>query len=333
MANLIFFYLLSNILKNNLFASIVLILVVSLLTFFLKANPEPNVISGRNEGILYQLISGNQSGKVIQYSLIFLTIAATTFLLHQYLSKSETLSKPTFFSSLVYVLLVADFLSFSNLHPGIVCNFFIILGVHKIVQAYRLNDAKTSLFDGAFFLSAGTLFYWPALLLLPLVFISIAIIRPFIWREWAVALIGIMVPPALLLSALYIFDYSVVPFRNSFNLSIDTGAYHPYLTSQYFLLLTIVLFMGLIALRRISKGSFSRKIRQQKNISILSAWLILGGLAMFFDHPYSYGLPVLAIPPLSALLGEWMGSLKKNYQSDMALLLLITSVTLIVFQF
>ena len=49
-------------------------------------------------------------------------------------------------------------------------------------------------FDAALMLSLGSLFYFPTILLLPLVWVALNDFRPFQWREWAMPFIGVALP-------------------------------------------------------------------------------------------------------------------------------------------
>jgi amino acid permease len=93
--------------------------------------------------------------------------------------------------------------------------------------------------------------------------------------------------------------------------------------------LATILF--LMIARRFGKGAYSRKIRQQKNLNIVTCWLILSMLSVFIDNPYYNSFPLLMIPPLSTLIGEWLGNFRKDYQSDFILIVLITGSVIILF--
>jgi hypothetical protein len=87
----------------------------------------------------------------------------------------------------------------------------------------------------------------------------------------------------------------------------------------------------LLLFNRLSGGS-SRKIRQQKNINILSFWLLFGAGSIFYETPYRTSIPLLCIPPVAGLLGDWLSNMRRNTLSDFALLLLVIAFTLSVMQ-
>ena len=281
---------------------------------------------------MLNLISNEIKPDRLMINIFSLVIAiASVFLFNFFLARNETLSKPAFFAPFIFVLFVLEFIRFFNFHPGLMSNFFIILGTHRIFSSYRQEMAKGPVFDGAFFFSLGALIYAPALVLLPLVLFSLIVLRPFVWREWVFAVAGMVIPPLVLLSIFYLSgDYSSLQDKFLSQISVHGLFFKPNGISQYFYLFIILTVLFVIVFQRLTKGYQSKKIRQQKNITIFVAWLALSACSLFFENHQQSSIPILSIPPLSAIIGEWMGNFKKDLKSDFLLLTFFAATVLVV---
>jgi hypothetical protein len=323
--------LLSNILKNNLISSVLLIVVLGILCVIpaLPGNAF-QVPAGAQGSIFASLMQYNESRTfLVLFSALLLLGSA--FLFNYVLNSSETLSRFSFFTAFVIVLISSEIFASYDLHPGAIANFLIIVGMMRIMKSYREDDAKSVFFDGAFFISAASLFYFPSITLLPLVFIALIILRPFIWREWVMALMGMAAPHIFTAAILYVMGRLDRYYNESMFAGFDIRAFRPALGAQFFVLVCLGFLFILVTFKRLSGGA-SRKIRQQKNINLLGFWFVFGMGGVFYESPYTTSVPVLCIPPMAGILSEWLGNFKRSTLSDFALLLLITAFTLSVLQ-
>jgi hypothetical protein len=318
--------LLSNILKNNLPVSVLSAILFLTISFFLKIPFNETTPQSAN-GILLFFLQNANGIRIINLSLSFVFCLATCLLLHYSISRTETLSKVNYFPLFISSLLISESLLFFDLHPGIISNFLILLGIHRILASYRLEAAKGPLFDGGFCISLAILVYFPSVAMLPLVFIAIGILRPFVWREWISALIGVLTPPSFLIALLFITGNEHLINRFEIN---SLFSFNPIIKDfkivQFILLSVLLTIFFMVIMSRIGKGSQGRKIRQQKNIQILFFWTFLGLVTFFIDSPFNTSVPVILVAPFSILIGEWLGNFKKEYQSDLIILCLITAL-------
>ncbi|MFN6038461.1 MAG: DUF6427 family protein, partial [Bacteroidota bacterium] len=265
-----------------------LISIAFLSIFILKSSVEPIKTNINSNGILDLFWSDYKSGSLIKNIFYFIFCLLSVISFHLFLSRNETLSKTTFFPAFILGVLLLEFFFIDSLNDGVLANLLIITGIQRISDSYRMETAKGNLFDAGFLFSLSILIYPPAITLLPLIFISISILRPFIWREWTIAVIGIITPPLFIISIIYlVFDFSFLK-KISLLEPFNFHSWKPIFTSQYFLSASILFFIFLIVFRRLRAGAYSRKIRQQKNFNILTFWVILGASSIFMDAPYVF---------------------------------------------
>ena len=93
----------------------------------------------------------------------------------------------------MFMTLVSLFIPFLVLSPTLICNFITIWMLYKLFNIYKQADVKGIMFDLGMLVALGSLIYFPFIVMLPLIWISLIIFRPFSWREWITPLMGVIV--------------------------------------------------------------------------------------------------------------------------------------------
>ena len=100
------------------------------------------------------------------------------------------LGKPTFLPALLYVTTGSLLAPFLLLSPTLICNFLILWMIEKFLSVYKRAEVSSVMFDLGMLVALGTLIYFPFISMLPLMWISLIIFRPFNWREWIAVITG-----------------------------------------------------------------------------------------------------------------------------------------------
>jgi hypothetical protein len=324
--------LLSNILKNNLVVSVFIVFLLALAGFIIAMGHAAFTLPKDTAGVIYAGIFQNSQNALLLKIISFAALTGGAFLFNFILNNNETLSRTSFFPAFIYTLISFEAFSAYDFHPSFAANILIMLGMMRMTQSYRVSDAKSMFFDGAFMISAASFVYWPSITLIPMIFISLLILRPFVWREWAMALMGIFAPHFIAASIMYILGRLDRYYNEGMFAGFSFASFQPTYGAQYFVLVCMGFLFLLLIFNRLSKGGASRKIRQQKNINLLSFWILFGAGGIFYEVPFRTSIPLLCVPPIAGLLSEWLGNFRKGTLSDFALLLLITAFTLSVMQ-
>ncbi|MBK9190111.1 MAG: hypothetical protein IPM77_00700 [Crocinitomicaceae bacterium] len=113
--------------------------------------------------------------------------------LNNVFNRNTFFSKDSFLPGFIYVtgLITFNQLEFS---PLLIGHTFIIGAFAALLQLKRQEPAKNQVFIGSFLIGMAIVFSPMQLTLALLPWISLIIIRPFNWREWIIALIGIGIP-------------------------------------------------------------------------------------------------------------------------------------------
>lgn len=148
----------------------------------------------RDTSLLFDFIAGlfpfHWLNMLVAMTIIFLS----AIVLNTVINREEIFERETFLPALIYGVLMSCFRDYQQLHPIILGNFFLILAIRRLFQIRRAEDARMQLFDAGLFIGTAALFYPFYIVLYLLAVITVLILRPFVFREHLVGLLGLILP-------------------------------------------------------------------------------------------------------------------------------------------
>ncbi|MFL5752725.1 MAG: hypothetical protein ACJ76F_04915, partial [Bacteroidia bacterium] len=175
-----------------------------------------------------------------------------------------------------------------------------------------------------FILSLATLFYWPILIFLPLPFISLMILKTIRLREVLLALIGLALPFFIALALLWMIRVDFGFWRTSFN-SAFSPLHFPLWLKGSFLINTAVIVLTALSILFMLINGFGSKVKTKKIKYVLCWMLILGYGTLFFLWEAPVLVGAVSIIPVSLLIGDYLGNLKKTAIADFFILLFVVA--------
>lgn len=125
-------------------------------------------------------------------AVVFLTLNG--ILVNSIFNRNEFYDKNTYLPSVIYVVLACLF-PFSVLFNGeALAHTFVILMIAQLFRLKQNEDGRAASFFSAFFLGVAATLNPIYILILPFLWMSIARIRPFFVREYALTLFGFSIP-------------------------------------------------------------------------------------------------------------------------------------------
>lgn len=107
---------------------------------------------------------------------------------------NQFLERNSFMPSLLYVVLLSFYHSFYEVDGLLISHTFLILTLYQLYFLRQNEDGRKSVFNASFFAGLAATFHPPLLGLLPILFFMIWNIRPFVFREIILSIIGFGVP-------------------------------------------------------------------------------------------------------------------------------------------
>lgn len=213
----------------------------------------------------------------------YILVVAQAFLLNFIVNENEVLTKPSFLPALLYILFMSSDTAQLTLYPLLFANLFILLAIHKLVSAYRKDTAFPNSFDAGLLLSVATLFYFPCIVFFPLLYVGFILFRPFNWREWVIALIGIATPFTFVFT--YYFWNDMLASLWSKQLFYPNPQRSNLATSEgFYVMLSACLLVVLFSFGKLFTGFSDASQKNKKGVSLL-LWLTALALLSVFLSP------------------------------------------------
>jgi hypothetical protein len=216
-----------------------------------------------------------------------------------------------------YALVSAGLPEFLFLSPPLVAVTFLPWALRQIFKAYNQSKATGLIFDAAFGVTIGSLFYPPAFFLLIAGFAGMSIIRSFKLKEQAVFASGVVVPFFLAWFVHFWFDRGSAFWHGQ--LSGYSGFYHFAPVWDWLTIIKagiLVFFFVIIALSY--NASLTRKlIHTQKCIGVLYWFLVVGALSIFLQGDLRNTHFLLLMPTMGILLAVRLSSIRNKLIAEL----------------
>lgn len=267
------------------------------------------------EPIINQLAPFNIRGLMTLSGNVVLT-AILTFLqaliFNRIILNYSLLGKVNYLTALIFITLASSIPVFLFLSPALICNFITIWMLNKLFSISKLPDAKSLMFDLGLIIALGSLIYFPFVMMLPLLWISLLIFRTFYWREWIAPLLGYVVIYFLIGNLYFWMDrlpeflQFMIPFKK--NIIYD---FH-FQLEDYFVLFPIGL--SLILFLVVLKNHFFKSVVQlRKSFQLVFYMLLLIICSFFLFENTQIDHFLLCVPGLSIYLAYYYSHAKNKW--------------------
>ena len=310
--------------KNNLTSSVLFVPLFAIV-LWIFGFLHPVAVVTKNTMPLFELFCRATGKYPLLHTIIamFLVIIEA-FYISNIIEKHNILLKKSNFPALVYVVLMSSCKLFLTLHPMLVANLFVLMSVDKILSSYHKDEAFSQVFDAGFCIGIASLFYFPAIVLFPVVWVGLIVIRTFVWREWIISFIGLIIP--------YLFVLAFYFWWDKLDFFLLDKIFYPSSDAKYsisneplsFIILSVVL-VGIIALSflKLLNGLPVNTILS-RNVLIVFIWMMaLSGIAFFMAPVLNLRYFSFMAIPLTIYVSNYFLTTKKNWWAELLFLSLV----------
>lgn len=259
---------------------------------------------------------------------ILIYIQAVYF--NRIVNNHQLLAKPSFLPALLYITGASLFDPFLILSPVLICNFLLILVMDKLLKIGKAPNAIMLMFDVGLFIAVGTLIYFPFVMMLLLIWLSLLLYRSFNWREWISGLVGFL-SITFFLAVFYYWNDSLnmfyqiwLPLKNKFP-SVFTIHYNDYLV-----LLPVVIMM-VLALIQLRENFFRSFISTRKAFQMLFFMFLIAILSCYTKSNFKLYHFLLCVPPGAVLLAYYFSNATKRWFYESLFLILVIAIQFFLF--
>lgn len=298
-----------------------------LMVYLLNKN---SIIVDESHGILYSLflLIPAISLKWVSALVVFALITFQAIYFNRIVSAFEVLYKPSNLPALIYIVLACLLPAFIGLHPFILINTLLLWILQKIFRLYKNDESLGICFDIGFLVSILSMIYYPCIFLFIFYLLTLSILRPFIWREWAVSLMGIIAPWFLLWVVLFLSDRAQL-FYDVFNPS----NYKPVvllnsLTKKYIITISSVALLLFLSLLRLRSNYFKNVIKTRNYQISIFILLIVTSFIVLIPYHHSETRFTLLLIPLSAFISYFFLAAKRIWFAELLFACLLVTLLL-----
>ena len=290
-----------------------LVLLVLAAALWIRAYTAPCLeIHAGPESPLFLLLLQFLPDEVLVYSISgFFLLLAEALILNFILIRHEIVPKNTLIPAIVYIVLMSQSPLMLGLNPVLCAGFFIILAIDRIMKTYGQADPTKNVFSAAVLLALASLFYFPAIFLCLVLFLSFIIFGTFSIRVFFVSLSGIFTVYIYLFLVYFITDNLAGQYCTYESWffefpGIDISSYY----MQY-------MVWGGAALLLLAASFYSVSHMNEWNISIrkmilLIMWFfILSSSTLIYEGDQFLNTALLAAIPASMIISGYLANRRK----------------------
>ena len=312
--------------KSDNLTGLVLLPIMALL-FWLPGllNPSAGHFSGASP--LFQWFL-NIGSPLFSQLLALLIIVISALILNDLINKSELFTGNTLLPALLYVIFMSAIKEHQGLSPIVISNLFWILAVRRLFNIYSQVPCKKEVFDATVFILLGGVFYFPSLLMLALVWIALKIFRHFVWREWVIPFLGLIIFGLYWIVAL-VWAGSLNNWVNYF--TFDSEQYYALkiaVSWPYYVLIGVVLVLVSFSGYNISRHYKASSLRFRKIIFffLFIIFLSISVIALVQHFSSENVLALVGAVPLSLLITFYFNYAKKEWLSQLFFYMIFISI-------
>ena len=214
------------------------------------------------------------------------------------------LGKSTYLPALLFISVGSLFTPFLILSPALFCNFLLLWMMEKFLSMYKRDEVRSVMFDLGMMVALGTLIYFPFIAMLPVLWISLLIFRPFNWREWLAVITG-FITIFFFLGVFYYWNDSLdqfyriwLPLASKFPTNLRISLYD----TLVLIPVASILFLGFIQLQ---KNFFRSVVHLRKSFQLLFFMFVTGLISFYLKQDLRLYHFLLCVPPVAVLMAYY----------------------------
>ncbi|QZT36241.1 DUF6427 family protein [Halosquirtibacter xylanolyticus] len=232
----------------------------------------------------------------------------------------------TYLPSFLYIIFTSSVREYDTLLPSQFAATLFILGMYYIFKTYQSSRAIGDILIASIILSLASLFYLPSILFLPIIWISVLILRQkFNWRHLVIPIIGVIIPWYICGSIYYLNDhfYSLINILQLNTFSKNLFLSHDAVIYQQGIVVAFFVVWGILS---VVKRYGLKKEASRKYLNIM-IWTVLCSIAIYFLFATcSYELITITGIPLAYLTAHIFQFSKSNLWFNLLFVLFLLTI-------
>lgn len=277
----------------SVFTLPVLIAILCSPILFLEVATESFPIAWQN-----QLWKHIHDFPILNFLLSAVTLSITAHQINNVYNQNTFYSKATFLPGLIYVLCILS-MGVIQFTPELFGHLCVVLGLGQLLKLRRQDPSKAIAFAASFLFGLAIMLNPMNVGLILLPWLALSIFRPFVWREWFIVILGVILPILYHISFEFIFSDHILKLSQPHNRHLNglSNDLLNWVTLSVFGLIVMGSFFKYLQIARTEINRF----RLQSQVVFHLFWLSIVAFVLSWILYNSYSL--YAAIPLSIFVG------------------------------
>ncbi|MCK5441613.1 MAG: hypothetical protein KAJ23_06970 [Maribacter sp.] len=256
--------------------------------------------------------------KQLVVQTLVLGLLLSSFFVVNFIVKRNKMTETNSFTILFFTLLMVIFPETLTDNGAVLCNFFLLLTIRRLISMRSLKNIRFKIFDASLWVMFSTLFYDWAILYLLVVFMAIYIYEPKNFRNWLV--------PFAAIFAMFMMSYAFLILTNNqeyiaehyqFSIKFDARYYLNWINSSKLIIYTIVVFiLSVLAFLKLGKPGVGKIVTTR----LIIFYFIIGLIINIFVSSEELHPILLTFFPTAVLLTNYIESIKRPNIKEIVLI-------------
>lgn len=251
-------------------------------------------------------------------------------LFNRIINNHGLLTKPSYLPSLLYVTGSSLFLQFLILSPPLICNFLLIWIMDKFLKIGKTPNAMMMMFDIGMIIAMGTLIYFPFIVLLIMLWLSLLLYRSFNWREWIAGFIGFLTI-FFFIAVFYYWNDNIKQFYKIWQPLVNRFPSNLQINYNDYLVLIPVGIIMILAALQLRENFFRSFISTRKAFQMLFFMFVVAIISFYTKPDFRVFHFILSVPPGAVLLAYYFSNAKKRWFYESLFAILVLSIQYFLF--
>ena len=234
--------------------------------------------------------------------------------------------KRTYFPALFFILYFSAFPEGMILNPAMPAALLIMVGIWRMMAAYRMNSMAFNFFDAALIISSAGMFYAGAFWFVLLVITGALILRAPDFREIIITIAGALLPWIILYAVWYLTGGSMSDLTEIIRHNLFDRM--PSVTlSRALIVLLIVIAVGFLpALLSLIREMPTLKIRSRKTFELLLWMTVICAVAYAITPSVSVEIIAITAIPVSFIMANYCAFTRRPLIPEILLWLMVVMI-------
>jgi hypothetical protein len=266
-------------------------------------------------------VNQNFSADFVLKQLVLLVVIYASIILLNFIVNKNSLTNRNNYEILLFSLFLL-FITETTMSSNVIwSNFFILLGLRRIISLRSPHNTKKKLLDAAIWISIAALFYFWAILFFVLIILSLVLYTDNNIRHWLIPFVGVIAVGIISTSlSVVLYDDFFEIFKVSPEISYDFSNYN---SLSYLIAITVLLSFGIWSSIFYSKNIKKKKKDFRASFKTIIMAAIIGFLVVIFTPNKNGSEFLFLFAPLAIIVANYIDIIQEKWFKEIFLAILI----------